>query len=240
MRTKDSIIGELVAEDYRSATVFESYGIDFCCKGNRSIEDACEKKKINPDDVLKALDNVLKTTNDENVDYTAWPKDLLVDYIEKKHHRYVEERIPILKQYLAKIAAVHGDNHPELIEVNEQFIASAGELTQHMKKEELILFPHIRKMVKNEMTGGELDAPHFGTVKNPIAMMMSEHENEGDRFEKIVELTNGYVPPSDACSTYTVAFSMLKEFEQDLHRHIHLENNILFPWAVKAEEAMLV
>jgi len=239
MRTKDSIIGELVAEDYRAATVFESYGIDFCCKGNRSIADACEKKKINPTDVLNALDNVLKTSSGDNVDYAAWPKDLLVDYIEKKHHRYVEERIPILKQYLAKIAAVHGDRHPELIEVNELFIASAGELTKHMKKEELVLFPHIRKMVKNEMGGGELDTPHFGTVKNPIAMMMSEHENEGDRFEKIEKLTNGYIPPSDACSTYIVAFSMLKEFEQDLHRHIHLENNILFPWAVKAEEAKL-
>ena len=163
MRTKDSIIGELVAEDYRAATVFESYGIDFCCKGNRSIEDACEKKMINPTDVLNALDNVLKTSSGENVDFTAWPKDLLVDYIEKKHHRYVEERIPILKQYLAKIAAVHGDRHPELIEVNELFIASAGELTKHIKKEELVLFPHIRKMVKNEMGGGELDTPHFGT-----------------------------------------------------------------------------
>tara|TARA_R110002049_G_scaffold227850_1_gene399974 strand:+ start:862 stop:1593 length:732 start_codon:yes stop_codon:yes gene_type:complete len=238
MRTKDSIIGELVAVDYRSATVFESYGIDFCCKGNRSIEDACEKKKINPADVLNALENVLKTSNAEHVDYSSWPKDLLVDYIEKKHHRYVEERIPLLKQYLAKIAAVHGDNHPELIEINELFVASAGELTQHMKKEELILFPFIRKMVKHEMGGGELDVPHFGTVKNPISMMMSEHENEGDRFERISQLTKGYVPPADACSTYTVSFSLLKEFEEDLHRHIHLENNILFPWALKAEEAM--
>ena len=106
-------------------------------------------------------------------------------------------------------------------------------------KEELVLFPHIRKMVKNEIGGGELDAPHFGTVKNPIAMMMIEHENEGGRFERIAKLTNGYLPPSDACSTYTVAFSLLKEFEQDLHRHIHLENNILFPWAVKVEEEMI-
>lgn len=239
MITKDSIIGQLVADDYRAATVFESFGIDFCCKGNRTIDEACEKKKIKPESIVNSLKNVMNDASAESVDYSSWPMDLLADYIEKKHHRYVENRIPLLKQYLAKIAAVHGDNHPELIEINDLFVASAGELAQHMKKEELVLFPFIRKMVESEMSGKAIDTPHFGTVKNPIQMMMAEHENEGDRFEKIAQLTNSYLPPADACNTYRVSFALLEEFEKDLHKHIHLENNILFPWALKAEETLL-
>ncbi len=239
MITKDNIIGQLVADDYRAATVFESFGIDFCCKGNRTLDDACEMKNIDVESVISSLTNVMKDQSAESVDYTSWPMDLLADYIEKKHHRYVENKIPILKQYLSKIAKVHGDNHPELIEINALFEASAGELTQHMKKEELILFPFIKKMVQSEINGKAIETPHFGTVKNPIQMMMEEHENEGDRFEKIVQLSNSYTPPEDACGTYKVSFAMLDEFERNLHKHIHLENNILFPWALKAEEKLL-
>lgn len=236
--TEELTIGEMVARDYRAATVFESFGIDFCCKGNRTLEEAAGKKKLDPAEVREALDKVLNSPSDENMDFNSWPLDLLADFVEKKHHRYVEERIPLLIQYLSKLCKVHGDVHPELFEVNKLFNETAGELTAHMKKEELILFPFIRKMVKKAKEGAGLDAPHFGTVKNPIKMMMQEHEDEGDRFEQIAELTQGYTPPSDACSTYRVTFSLLDEFEKDLHKHIHLENNILFPKSVVQEEAM--
>ena len=131
---------------------------------------------------------------------------------------------------------MHGVNHTELFEVNELFKGCAGELAQHMKKEELMLFPFIKKMVKASNDHLFIQEPSFGTVNNPIAMMMEEHEAEGDRFVKIASLTNNYTPPADACNTYRVTFAMLEEFEQDLHKHIHLENNILFPRAVALEK----
>ncbi|WP_100613968.1 iron-sulfur cluster repair di-iron protein [Confluentibacter citreus] len=229
-------IGQFVAEDFRTAAVFNTYGIDFCCKGDRTVEEVCNKNGINPNDLLDKLHAVLNTKTDQAIDYKSWPLDLLAEYIEKKHHRYVEEKIPILRQFLDKLCKVHGERHPELFEINELFIGCSGELASHMKKEELILFPFVKKMVKAKLENSAVPSPAFGTVENPIAMMMEEHENEGDRFRKIAELTNNYTPPADGCNTYKVTFAMLNEFEQDLHLHIHLENNILFPEAIKLEQ----
>lgn len=232
-------IGEFVAQDYRTAAVFTKYKIDFCCNGGRSIEEACEKKGLDSNQLLEELEAVLSTKTDQTIDYKSWPLDLLVDYIEKKHHRYVEETIPILSQFLDKLCRVHGERHPELLKVNELFIASAGELASHMKKEELILFPFVKKMMKAKLNKSSILAPHFGTVENPISMMIHEHDNEGERFRQIAELTNNYTPPTDACNTYRVTFAMLDEFEKDLHLHIHLENNILFPGALKLEQTFI-
>ena len=229
-------IGEYVAKDFRTAAVFSKYGIDFCCKGNRTIEEACEKKDIDTDQLMDQLNTVLSTKNDSAIDFKSWPLDLLADYIEKTHHRYVQEKTQVILPFLDKLCKVHGANHPELFEINELFIGCAGELAQHLIKEEQILFPFIKKMVKASITNEAIAQPQFGTVNNPIAMMMEEHEAEGDRFVKIAELTNNYTPPADACSTYRVTFAMLSDFEQDLHKHIHLENNILFPSAVALEK----
>ncbi|WP_308993163.1 iron-sulfur cluster repair di-iron protein [Mariniflexile litorale] len=229
-------IGEFVAGDFRTAAVFSNYGIDFCCKGHRTVEEVCEKKGIDPNDLLEKLHAVLNSKTDQTIDYKSWPLDLLAEYIEKKHHRYVEEKIPVLRQFLDKLCKVHGERHPELFKVNELFSASAGELASHMKKEELILFPFVKRMVKARLEEGSIQSPQFGTVENPIAMMMHEHDTEGERFRHIAELTNNYTPPADACNTYKVTFAMLDEFEKDLHLHIHLENNILFPEAIKLEK----
>ncbi|TDE06188.1 iron-sulfur cluster repair di-iron protein [Flavobacterium hiemivividum] len=237
METLEKItIGEYVAKDFRTAAIFSKYGIDFCCKGNRTIEEACDKKNIDTNEIMQQLDTVLATKNDNAIDFKSWPLDLLADYIEKTHHRYVEEKTQILLPFLDKLCKVHGASHPELFEINKLFLGCAGEMAQHMKKEELMLFPFIKKMAKASLTDELIAAPHFGTVKNPIAMMMAEHEAEGDRFDKIVSLTNNYTPPADACSTYKVTFAMLSDFEQDLHKHIHLENNILFPAAALLEK----
>jgi regulator of cell morphogenesis and NO signaling len=237
METLEKItIGEYVAKDFRTAALFSKYGIDFCCNGNRSIEEACQKKSVNPDDLLKEIESVLNTKGDSGIDFNSWPIDLLADYIEKTHHRYVSEKTPTLLQFLDKLSRVHGANHPELLQINELFKGCAGELAQHMKKEELILFPFIKKMVQATISDELIAQPHFGTVENPIAMMMHEHDAEGERFRKIAQLSNDYTPPADACNTYKVTFAMLQEFEQDLHKHIHLENNILFPKATKLEK----
>ncbi|SEG03226.1 iron-sulfur cluster repair di-iron protein [Flavobacterium urumqiense] len=237
METLEKItIGEYVAKDFRTAAIFSKYGIDFCCKGNRTIEEACEKKGVDTDQLMNQINTVLATKNDSAIDFKTWPLDLLADYIEKTHHRYVEEKTQILLPFLDKLCKVHGANHPELFEINELFIGCAGELAQHMKKEELMLFPFIKKMAKAALAEEQIAKPQFGTVKNPIAMMMQEHETEGDRFVKIAALTNNYTPPADGCSTFRVTYAMLADFEQDLHKHIHLENNILFPSAMLLEK----
>lgn len=229
-------IGQFVAEDYRTAAVFSKYKIDFCCNGNRTIEEACSKKGIDSNILMNEIDAILNSNRGETIDYKSWPLDLLIDYIEKKHHRYVEEKIPVLRQFLDKLCRVHGERHPELLKINELFTASAGELASHMKKEELILFPFVKQLVKAKLNSEAVRAPQFGTVENPIAMMKHEHDNEGERFRQIAELTDNYNPPADACNTYRVTFAMLDEFEKDLHLHIHLENNILFPEAIKLEK----
>jgi regulator of cell morphogenesis and NO signaling len=233
-----SKVGELVAQDYRAATVFQSYGIDFCCKGHRTIAEACQPKNISSAELIHTLEDTMRSPVDQNLpDFKTWPADLLTDYIEKKHHRYTENRIREIKPFLHKVAKVHGDRHPELLEVEKLFNETAGELAMHMKKEELVLFPYIRKLYDAKITGKTIDLPHFGTVKNPISAMLQEHDTEGERFRKIAGLTKDYTPPDDACNTYRVTFALLQEFEQDLHMHIHLENNILFPIAIEMELA---
>lgn len=236
---KDQIIGELVAQDYRTASVFKKYGIDFCCQGSTRVNEACEKKDIDTSLVLNDLNSAMQASNNGTTDFQSWPLDLLADYIVKKHHRYVEEKSLEIKPYLDKIRKVHGGRHPELHEINQHFLDAAGMLAQHMKKEELVLFPFIRKMVAAKLSGTKIESPHFGTIANPINNMMAEHTVEGDRYRKIEELSNNFTPPADGCNTYRVTFGLLKEFEEDLHKHIHLENNILFPKAIELEKEIL-
>ena len=235
---KETTIGAVVAEDYRTAAVFEKAGIDFCCNGNRTIGVACEAQKIDAGELIKQLQQTAEIASgrDSAHDYNAWPPDLLADYIEKKHHRYVATQIPVIQSLLKKIVEVHGEAHPELAEIKAHFDACAGELTSHMKKEELILFPHIRAMVQAVHSGNKTVSTPFGMVQNPIRMMMHEHDIEGERFRRIRELTRQYVAPADGCATYRAAFAALHAFEDDLHMHIHLENNILFPGSIDLEQ----
>ena len=235
MLTQEKTIGDFVAENFRTAEVFKKYNIDFCCKGGRTVEEACDKKKVSPEEIYKELEEVANRKS-EDIDFNSWPLDLLADYVEKTHHRYVEEKSAMLIPYLNKLCKVHGERHPELFEINELFIGSAQDLAAHMKKEEHILFPFIKQMVEAKKNGEPLPAPRFGTVENPVAMMKHEHEAEGERFVKIAELTNNYEFPDDACGTYQVTYRMLEDFQNDLHKHIHLENNILFPKAIAMEK----
>lgn len=228
----------MVVADYRTAQVFKNHKIDFCCKGNRSIAEASKDKNIDVNLLIAELEAATQVAQADSTDYKTWPLDLLADYIEKKHHRYVEEKMPILKQYLQRLCEVHGEQHPVLLEICEEFKLSSGELAVHMKREEFILFPYIRKMGKVKTSKAKMDVPNFGTVQNPVQMMMNEHTVEGDRFAKISELSNNYTIPADGCNTYRVAFALLNEFEQDLHLHIHLENNILFPGAILLEKEL--
>ena len=235
---EDKEIGQFVAQDCRTAAVFSEYGIDFCCKGNRSLATVCEKNDIALDEILEKLNIAVSKEVNTSIDYKSWPLDLLATYIEKTHHKYVKEKVPALRQFLVKLCKVHGERHPELFKINTEFLTVAEELLQHMAKEEQVLFPQIKKLAGHLEDNTPVARAHFGTVKNPIAMMEHEHDSAGEIFRTIASLTNNYTPPVDGCTTYKVTFSMLSEFEKDLHLHIHLENNILFPEAIRLESKL--
>lgn len=238
--SKQNIIGSVVAEDYRTAGIFEQAGIDFCCNGNRTIGAACEEHKIAADELINLLQQAVDAPaldTEAAIDYKSWPLDLLADFIEKKHHRYITTQIPVIQSFLEKIVRVHGGKHPELEEIKAHFDTSAADLNAHMKKEELIIFPFIRQMVLAKQNGSKNITAPFGTVQNPIRSMMHEHDTEGERFRRIKELTNQYTTPADGCNTYRAAYNTLQAFEEDLHKHIHLENNILFPKSIELEKS---
>lgn len=232
-------VGELVAKDYRKAQVFKKYGIDFCCGGKKSVKQVCAEKGISQDELEQELLAMDEAEQNRQAEYDKWEPSFLADYIVNMHHTYVREAIPALYEYTTKIARVHGSRHPELVEVVKHFTNVANELEAHMPKEERVLFPYIKQLDEAKKSGVKLDKPAFGSIQNPINMMEMEHEHAGNELEKIRELTGNYTLPADACATYTVAFKKLKEFEDDLFRHIHLENNILFPKALELEKEVL-
>ena len=224
-------VGSIVAENFKTAQVFTKYGIDFCCKGGVSLKQACANKGVDINQISNDLQRAVILP--EEIHYVDFGLSQLIDHILANHHQYVENTIPVLNSYLQKLAKVHGERHPELYKIRDQYLMASEALISHMKKEELILFPYIKAMEEARNNHYPLSQPHFGHIDNPIHLMEDEHDTEGERFRRISELSNAYSPPSDGCQTYKVAFAMLKEFEEDLHTHIHLENNILFPKAIE-------
>lgn len=225
-------IGDIVAADFRTASVFEQFGIDFCCGGRRSVAEACRAAAVEPAALQRALDTLpAHTSGDEDV--TGWPVNRLIDHIVDTHHAYVRSALPTLHRYFAKLVEVHGGRHPELARVASSIQRTGRDLLQHMMKEEHVLFPYIRALASP--TEGIRASSPFGTVENPIRMMEREHRDAGDEMRQIRELTSGYTPPPDACTTYRVAFDELERFDRDLQRHVHLENNVLFPRAIEFE-----
>ena len=229
-------IGEMVVEDYRKAEVFRKFGIDYCCGGKKPLEEACQKKGIDPQAVQRELDELDNKPADSHQDFDHWPLDALAEYIVNKHHQYVTDALPMLHELAAKVARVHGDRHPELVEIARLFEAVAAELQMHMHKEERMLFPFVIKLAGARREGKSIPPPMFGSIQNPIQMMEAEHESAGGNMETIRHLSADYTPPVDACTSYRVLFAKLNEFEQDLHRHVHLENNILYPKAIALEK----
>src|SRR5699024_1025275 len=234
----DKSVGQIVAEDYRTAQVFKDHKIDFCCNGGRSIQEVAQEKGLNPQSLVEEVDAARQQNTSGAGDFESWPLDLLADYVVKTHHRYAEKQTQVLKPYLEKICKVHGGRHPELFEIKDIFEAISGEMAAHMKKEEIMLFPFIKKIVGTDDNNEKIDPSTDRTGANPVNMMKHEHDDQGDAFRKIAELTNDYTPPADACNTYKVTFGLLSDFEDDLHKHIHLENNILFPKAIALEKEL--
>ncbi len=227
-------ISDVVASNIKSAHVFKKYGLDFCCGGGISIEKACAKNNIDLEELLQDLRNMdEKPAASQN--YNNWELDFLIAHIENTHHVYVREALGMIDEYAAKVARVHGDGHPPVIKIYELFQLLSEELTSHMQKEEVILFPYINLLVQAQKTKTISEPSKFGNIQNPINMMEHEHENAGNILKEIAVLSNNYTPPEWACNTFKALYAKLEEFEQDLHLHIHLENNILFPKAILLE-----
>jgi regulator of cell morphogenesis and NO signaling len=232
----EKTLAEIAKDNIKSAIVFEEYGLDFCCNGKRPLSEACREKNIDVNDVINSLAGLDSNIESGNANY--WEPDFLVDYIINNHHQYVRRIIPVISLHTDKVASVHGENHPETKQIADLFLAIRQELESHMIKEERILFPYIKQLSNAKKYSEQIAPPPFGTIQNPIRMMETEHQSAGDTMHKIRDLSSNFATPTDACNTYKALYSELKEFEHDLHKHIHLENNILFPKAIELEEEL--
>lgn len=222
-------VGEIVAEDYRTAQVLRSYGLDFCCGGGRTLEKACSSKKIEMKQVIYEIEALDLMDNTED-NYNEWSLDFLTDYIVNNHHSFVRKMLPEISFYAEKVARVHGERDPELYDILQNVNMLKTEMLGHLEKEEQELFPQIKELVTEKKSG---------SVKSAIVEALEEeHDKAGDLMAKIEELTNGFNPPSNACASYRVLFQNLEGFQKDLHKHVHLENNILFPKALKLEQSL--
>lgn len=232
----EETLGEIATKDLRKAQVFKKYGIDFCCGGKKTVREACAEKGLDVTKVEQELQAADKMPASRPIPYSDWSLDFLADYIVNTHHSYVSKALPDILTYAEKVKNVHGNQHPELLRINQLVKDVNAELTSHMVKEEKVLFPYIKALVAAQANVQPLQATHFGTVQNPINMMEMEHEMVGKAMEEIREISQNYLLPSDGCASYSLLYKMLEEFEDDLHLHIHLENNILFPKALEIEK----
>jgi regulator of cell morphogenesis and NO signaling len=237
MTTTTQTVREIALENPASIRVFEAFGIDYCCGGRKPLAEACAAKNIALDDVITALENGSASSAPVSEDWNAQSLSALVSHIVNAHHAYVRRELPRLAELASKVVSRHGDTKPELPQIQTKLGQISEELIEHLAKEEVVLFPYITKLerAKNEGTA----TPHgcFGTVASPIAMMTQEHEAAGALLAAIRQLSGDYTPPVGACPTFHAFYNGLREFEQDLHQHIHLENNILFPRAMAMEAA---
>lgn len=234
----DETLGQLAANDLRKAEIFKKYGLDFCCGGKKTVKEACAEKGIDVTKVEQELQHADKiTTAARPLPYNEWSLDFLADYIVNTHHSYVKKTIPDIRNYAARVMNVHGYRHPELNRVHQLVEAIAAELTAHTMKEEKILFPYIKTLAGAKNNGAQTVQNPFGSIQSPIGMMEMEHEMVAKDLEEIRSITDNYTLPEDVCASYTLLYKMLDEFENDLHIHVHLENNILFPKAIELEKS---
>ena len=234
MNLSETSLAQIVTLKPAAATVLENYDLDYCCHGKQTLTEACKNDTFKLEIVKRELDALLFfDCATPGSSFNSMPLNDLADYIVNKHHRYVKEATPRILAHLQKISAKHGDRYPELHEIYKLFAAVCDELGQHMYKEEYILFPRIRELVNS--TAANLQYAEHGKnfLAAPIHVMESEHEAAGNMMHRIRSLTNHYVAPADACTTFKLTYLELNEYEHDLHRHVHLENNILFPKALQ-------
>jgi regulator of cell morphogenesis and NO signaling len=234
--SSEKTIGEIVADDYRTAKVFENHGIDFCCGGKVALGVACKEKGIDPATITRELDAVMSEPVERGRNYTSWELPFLADYIINVHHTYVTENTGQLAAYAHKIATVHGTHHPEVIEIASIFDRVAADLAVHLREEEEVFFPTIKRVDAAGKAGAIPEVKDIETIRNSVRKLSQEHEEVGEAIHKIRFLAKDYAIPGDVCNTFVVTYRKFREFEDDLHKHVHLENNILFLKAAQLEK----
>jgi regulator of cell morphogenesis and NO signaling len=237
--TAERTVRELALENAAATRVFEKLGIDYCCGGNKSLGDACRASNLSVDQVIDSLEMAEEAAHAARKDRN-WQTESLADlvaHIKNTHHEYTREEMARLVPLLNKVCSVHGKNHPELQQVRASFQNLVQELTTHMMKEEQVLFPYIVRMEETVIQKEPLLPAPFGSVQNPVTMMEHEHDSAGNALRSMREASCGYMAPGEACISYQTLYKALADFEADLHQHIHLENNILFPRAIAMEKA---
>jgi regulator of cell morphogenesis and NO signaling len=237
---KEETLGEIVKGDLRKAEVFKKLGLDFCCGGKKTLKDACGENGL---DILQVKEELNKAGHANSGvpqhDFNSWSLSFLSDYIVNVHHTYVKQNLPILRDLSEKVANRHGQQHTELKTIRNIVDEMANELAIHLQKEEVVLFPYIKELESSAL-GKSKEQQIFHSVNEPIAAMENDHDIVGDLARHIRELTHNYTLPENACNSYALLYKMLEDFENDLHLHIHLENNILFPKAVALEKEIYV
>ena len=227
--TAEITVGEIVADDYRTAKVFEAHGIDFCCGGRVAVAAICRQQGIDPAALLQELGTIKDEQPDRSRNYSAWELPFLADYIVNTHHAYLRENDGEIAAYARKIAEVHGQRHPEVIEIATIFAKIATDMTAHLQEEEEVFFPALKRADAARKAGNPPAAADRQAIEASLAKLVREHEEIGDAVHMIRHLSHGYALPADACNTFMITYRKLREFEDDLHKHVHLENNILFP-----------
>ncbi len=235
---RDETLGEIAAKDLRKAEVFKKYGLDFCCGGKKTVKEACEEKGMDVTKIEQELQQADRMPSARPLPYLDWTPDFLADYIVNTHHSYVKKTLPDIRSYAEKVMRVHGARHPELANIRPLVESIYNEMSSHMVKEEQVLFPYIKELVKASDKSEVSHATHLKSVSNPINMMEMEHELVGKNMEIIRQLSDNYKLPEDSCASYSLLYRLLQEFEEDLHLHVHLENNILFPKAITLEKKL--
>ena len=229
---KEKTIADIVTADIRTASIFKRHGIDFCCGGGKILSDVCKEKKIRVSKITNEIQKLNSINKEKN--YNKMSVNALIKHIIETHHKYVKEKIPTIKDFAKKVSKVHGKNYPETNLIYHLFLRLSDELLDHMNKEEEILFPKIKILVDKTYSKSVFFS--YGTISNPIKIMEMEHESAKKVLKEIEELSNKYNSPPSACNTYKALYNSLKEFQDDLHIHIHLENNILFPKVMKFDD----
>jgi regulator of cell morphogenesis and NO signaling len=226
-------VGAIVAADFRTARVFDNHGIDFCCGGKITLKAICREKSLDPAALQEEITALQSAPVDRSRTYSSWALPFLADYIVNTHHAYLNENTGQIAAYTRKIAGVHGDRHPEVIEIADIFARIAAKMAAHLREEEDILFPAIKRIDAASRAGAAPDPADAAAIKAALVKLDHEHVEIGDAVHAIRHLAHGYAIPDDVCTTFAVTYRKLKEFEDDLHTHVHLENNILFPKAAR-------
>ena len=231
----DKSVAKIVSKNINTASIFRKFKIDFSFHGDMLLSKACEEKKVDYKQVVKELNAI-----NDNIyylkDYNSWKLDFLIDFLVNIHHEYEEENILFLKEYGEKVANIYGREYKELKEINHLIQEVTDDILEHMKNEERILFPYIKKLIRAKNKNTHIDTKD-SPLNGPIDSLEDDHEEVGKTFKRISKLTNNYFIPEDACISFKILYLKLQQFEEELYKHIHIENNILFPKAKKLERS---